>query len=201
MSMRRKTTTALLFLALLGLATAAGARDYGFIQGRITAERNTYNPDRGAWRYTFTVSWQSSTQHAISHLGLLLGLGGCTCEDLAGVFLWDDPNALFHERHCPDIESKFECHGDPGLETDDPVYKFEFVAVRGCDPQPSGHYQVQFLSDLPPYPITRSNRFLTAKFGQERVDGEITGVFPALQCNPIASETVSWGQVKAGYLP
>jgi len=178
------------------------ARDFADISGRISAEPNLYNPQLGQWRYTVDVTWNTGSRHAMSHVNLLLGLGGCTCEDLRDVFYWVDGRGDLREiSDCPRIDSKFECRGDPSLDIQEPVYKFEFTTDRGCDPSSHGRMQVMFLADQPPAAITTPNAFLVGKYATRMITGQITGVFPALACNPVADQAMTWSRVKAGYLP
>jgi len=203
MTARYGKMTAILFLAAVLLAAPAlQARDYAFIKGTITAEPNTYNPDMGQWRYCIEFEWETGSRHAMSHVNLLMGLGGCTCADIRDALHWVEGADVLRERPgCGGVEAKFECNGDPSLDIRDPLYKFDFKDERGCDPDPSGNVRVWFLADQPPAPITTPNAFLVGKYAGETITGEVTGVFPGLACNPVGNRSMTWSRVKVGYLP
>ena len=203
MTRRYGKLAAVLALGVVLLAgTAAPARDFAFVKGTISAEPNDYNPDMGQWRYRVDFEWDTGSRHAMSHVNLLMGLGGCTCEDIRDALRWVEGAGALRDHHeCGQLDAKFECRGDPSLGIQDPLFKFDFEDDRGCDPDPSGHTTIWFLADEPPSPITTPNAFLVGKYAGDMITGEVSGVFPGLPCNPVGNREMTWTQVKAGYMP
>ena len=139
----------------------------------------------------------------MSHVNLSLGEGtDCTETEINSGVLWDDlagvvTNASFTDE-IPCM-AWYEPNGDPSLNITEPLLKFEPHpgSVRG--PGPTGWGRLVFYSDKPPAQIVTPNSFLSQKFGTYSSFGQVTGVFPALPCDPVASQDSAWGEVKALY--
>ncbi len=56
-----------------------------------------------------------------------------------------------------------------------------------------------FYSNLGPVPVDEEYMALTDKAAHVYCAGTISGVFPGLACDPVASETLSWDGIKGIY--
>ncbi len=172
------------------------------LAGNITA---VYVGQRGIadWCYTLAVNWDNEPSRGLSHLNLSLGAGTiCSEADIAADVLWDVTagvviNSTF-TREIP-CQAHYEANGDPSLDITEPLLKFEPSpgSIRG--PGPVGWGRLVFYSNKPPAAITTPNTFLSQKFGTYSSFGQVTGVFPALPCDPVGAEESAWGEVKALY--
>ncbi|MBN1826616.1 MAG: hypothetical protein JW958_10135 [Candidatus Eisenbacteria bacterium] len=170
------------------------------ITGTSTAE--LVNHELGRYRYTIQVDWNTGTQHALSHLDLILGLGGCGCvcehfsfgaPDTAGT-----SNGWLSKRNCTvSYEAGFECNGDPSIPGDEgPLVKWEPKSDPfDCEPGNYGSGSFVFYSDWAPAPVDSGNCYLLIKYATQNCCGELTGVLP--ECTCVTSvENQSWGGVK-----
>jgi len=194
----------LTLLTALTLSTGTAiAQSDCFIAGDIEGMPNLEHPGMGAWRYELTVVWDTSVPQAVSHINLIVDDGSnCECGDFTGAINLfavcgtsnDDPEpcsvVYYHE---------FNCNGDPSLDIDDPLYKFEYDEDLGCEPANVGTAVFEFFSDYEPYATELPNLLVVDKHGRLSCSGELTGVFPALPCGPVADERMTWGAVKSGY--
>ena len=173
------------------------------ITGHIEGAPNMDQPDLGAWRYELTITWDTAVQFAVSHVNVIVDDGtNCECYDFTSAIEWPAP-AGFSEGEpmgCTvEYYSVFECYGDPSLDIDNPLFKFEYDEDAGCEPGNTGVAVFTFYSDYPPYDTELPNLFIVDKHGQLSCYGGLTGVFPALPCGPVANEVMNWGLVKSGY--
>jgi len=197
----RYFTTLLFLLALAGPVAA----DDCYIVGEITAEENFDDPDMGGWVYTLFVEWDTGTPHGLSHFNLILDVefGECTCDDFEGALNWADPAGYSTgydsgEPCTVDYQLFFECNGDPSVpDINEPLLKFEPIEVDGCEPGPVGEGTFTFYSDYPPAEVAEYNTALVDKYSGEACFGSLSGVFPALPCDPTGDLGNSWGAVKA----
>lgn len=188
-------------VAILALAPA-GAALASDLSGVITAEY--VGPHAiGEWRYTLAVNWQNQPSRGLSHLNLSLGAGTtCTENDLAAGVLWGfNAGMVIHSDLTREILclAQYEVDGDPSLNITEPLLKFEPHpgSIRG--PGPVGWGRLVFYSNKPPAAIVTPNSFLSQKFGTYSSFGQVTGVFPALPCDPVEADTSAWGDIKAMY--
>lgn len=195
--MRKLILSGIVILAIAVFAQIAAAECY--ILGSIDAEAN---PDSGpAWVYTLSVSWDTGSQHGLSHLNLLLdGIGStCVCEDFADALSWDHPIGYStDDSGCTtNYAGELECHGDPSIPgVEGYLLKFE---PSGCEPGPTGSATFVFYSDLEPAPIDANILTLVEKDSNNSCYGMLTGYFPAMACDPLSTETAGWGSVKGMY--
>ena len=98
-----------------------------------------------------------------------------------------------------DYNAFFECDGDPSIPgVTGELIKFEPLA-DDCEPGATGSGTFTFYSDLPPVPVNENILALVDKAGQTSCYGQLTGVFPALACDPVGNEAQTWGTVKSLY--
>ena len=191
-------STILTFILVLGMGAAAQAAC--FIGGDIAASPNT-DPMYPGWKYTATITWDTGSQYALSHLDLILdsATGTCVCGDLADALVFEgipgysegDPMGCEVE-----YETTLECNGDPSIPgVDGILFKFEPVSLE-CEPGTTGTATFVFYSDLGPAPINEEILLLFDKQGLQACSGNLSGMFPSLICDPVANQPVSWGAMK-----
>ena len=187
-------------LAVLLLPALAAA---GVIQATVTAAPNSGDPDQAAWIYTMDVTWDTGTPYGLSHFNLYLDPAdfGCGCQEIASSLSWGETVGVTagEPGGCSlPFTAELNCSGDPSIGLDGIVLKFEPVE-EGCEAGPTGQVTVTFSSPYPPGDIAEPNTFLTDKYGQLVGTGSLTGVFPALACDPVSADALCWGDVKARY--
>lgn len=189
--------SAILLTAMLCAAAASAQCD---ISGVIAAA-----PSGDAllptWEYTLTVTWNTGTPYALSHLNLLLdAVGGtCGCSDFAGaLFLIQPAGTSGGVGGCTvPYDVYLECGGDPSIPgVDGILMKFEPDESLGCEPANTGTATFVFYSDLNPVPVDEEILSLVDKFSTQHCFGNLTGYFPAMACNPVPDAGAAWGSVK-----
>ncbi|MBU8869647.1 MAG: hypothetical protein KOO60_02115 [Gemmatimonadales bacterium] len=192
------TTIILTSALLLGFGLTAHAEC--FIGGNISAEPNT-DPAFTDWKYTATITWDTDSQYALSHLDLILdySTGTCMCDDLSDALFFEglpgisegDPMGCEVE-----YETTLECDGDPSIPgVEGILFKLEPVSLE-CEPGVTGTLTFTFYSDYSPAPIDEEILLLIDKHGQQACSGTLSGMFPALSCDPVSSQSVSWDAMK-----
>lgn len=197
----KKMLWGIVFLGILGGAQFAMAEC--FINGTITANA-TNNPGGPAWAYTMEFTWDTGTPYALSHANLLLdpGLSTCVCADFSDALMWYDPvGSSGGTDDCTvDYRGLLECEGDPSIPgVEGFLLKFEPIEAEGCEPENTGTAVVVFYSNLPPAPIDEDILSIVDKHGQEFCFGSLSGDFPAMACDPVSTESSTWGQIKGTY--
>lgn len=190
-----------LTLGLVMLAFASVAQAECYIGGEVAAEQNL-DSMYPAWKYTATISWDTGTPYALSHVDMLLdaAAGSCSCLDLsdalvfAGIAGYSDGEGGCEVTY----ETFLECDGDPSIPgVDSILFKFEPVEDgSGCEPGTTGTGTFVFYSDLGPAPIDEEILLLVDKFGQLSCSGYLSGVFPGLECDPVGAEQSTWDSLK-----
>ena len=191
-------------LVLIGLTvlTSGGAVAECDING--VSEATWAGDDPGApadWMYTLTITWNTDSPYGVSHVDLVPGAGGrCTCEDMEEAFFWIDPVGSSDgvPEPCEVLYMMLlECDGDPSIDLDEPVLKFEYYEDTGCEPGPTGMMVVSFYSPFAPADIEVPNLALVDKHAQLTCWGELTGVFPGMPCDPVSGGHATWGALKS----
>ena len=175
-------------LLIAGLAPFAAADDCS-LNGVITATSSSDHPELGSWQYTLVATWDNASPFDLSHMDLLIGAEGqCSCSDISSEIAFADPAG---ESDCMPsncsaaLMGYFNCNGDPSLGIGEPLFKFEPVGDAACEPGNSGTLTIVFYSDRPPAPISAPNMFLVDKFATQWCQGQVTGEFPGLPCDPV----------------
>jgi len=202
--MFRLKTTAIFLSFILALPLAGTALAQCTITG--VSEAEWVGDDLSApaaWKYTLTIVWDTDSPYGVSHINLVPGAGGrCTCEELESAFFWIDPAGYSDGEPGPctvDYMMMIECGGDPSLDIEEPLFKFEYYEDTGCEPGNSGVMTAVFYSTFAPADIEVPNLALVDKHAQLSCWGELTGVFPGLPCDPLPEQTTSWGIIKSLY--
>jgi hypothetical protein len=174
-----------------------------WMTGHIGGELNPGDLELGKWKYTLTMSWNSDSRHDLSHWNLFLDESHyhCAPEEILSAVHWADPAA--YSTGDPDgctvyYDVVLTQNGDPSIDLEGIILKFE-PRENDCEPGPTGEATFVFYSDDPPAPILMPNGFLSDKAGQIICYGEITGVFPGLECDPTVVLPSSWGALKGSY--
>ncbi len=189
-----------ILILLLPLAAMADC----FIEGHCVAEPNYDYPELGAWKYTLDITWDSGDNHGLSHIDLLLGFEGHSCECEEFLFAFGEPagvsDGLYGDDACVLFyEGEFECHGDPSLpDVYEPILKFEPIE-EDCEAGPMGGGTFVFYSDWNPEPVETPNEWLVFKAAGNQCRGPLTGELPELGCESTASNPASWGELKLRY--
>jgi len=188
------TLTTILALALL--ATAAGAETTAWISGQCEV---VARESAGVWRYGLTMSWDNP-KHALSHMNVILDDGNnCTADQLLEGLDFESPGGRGDGVPLCVVDYDVTvASSDPSIRLSAVLMKLEPVA-GDCEPGTAGTVTVEFLSTYPPAPIQAENLFLVEKFSTDFITGELTGMFPAFPCNPVAAETMTWSGLKAMY--
>lgn len=192
----------LLTFLLLALAISAGSASAQCdIFGNITAAPNS-DPNGPTWVYTMTVTWDNEVKYALSHFDLLIDgvSGACTLADLEAALFWDDPIGTSDgEGGCTvSYYGDLSNNGDPSIPgVTGLLLKFE--PYEGCEPGSTGTGVFVFYSDLGPVPVDEEILSMVDKFALNYCFGHLSGMFPGLDCDPVADEAVSFGAVKGLY--
>jgi len=197
----------LLMCAMFGGGLAAGlsvCQAQCFLSGHCVAEPNPDDPGLGEWRYCVTLSWDTGTQHAVSHLDLLLALEGCecVCEEFSfgvpdtagsstGVLPTGAPCTVCYY-------AEFECYGDPSIGVAEPLVKFD-PYDDDCGPDATGSGTFCFYTDWPPIPVELPNGLLALKAAGDTCFGELTGELPECICGGTPTQDGTWGKIKAWF--
>jgi hypothetical protein len=159
----------------------------------------------GLWRYTVNAVWEIDAQWALSHMNVILALGECTCiceefsfaaHDTAGV----STGYVDREEPCTNYYfAEFNCHGDPSIDLEEPLVKFEDIEDI-CEPALLGEGTFVFFSDWPPRALEQPTQQLALKAGYGLVCfGPLTGVLPECTCDGVPAEVSTWGRLKMLY--
>lgn len=197
---KRHASKSAILVVLLVAATASA--DEAVLCGTIMA--NPAGPgEPGAWRYEMRVTWDNEPASALTHFNIKLDEGdNCTYEDIRNYLVWDVPAGEANSASSSAklyFDADLVMDGDPGLDIDVPLLRYTPNALSETRPGPQGVGVFVFWSDLSPWPVDEPNLLLSERFGRHYGFGELEGVFPALPCDPIPSQEMSWGTVKAGY--
>ena len=182
----------LAILAVPGLSAAVCNVD-----GHIEAEMID-DPGMPMYMYTLTVAWDMDSPHGLSHLDLVVDVEGgtCGCSDFADAITFGGGSSDGVDNCTVEYMTYLECGGDPSIPgVDGILFKFEPDETDGCEPGPTGTGVFVFYSDLAPVPVNEDVIALVDKAGQESCTGTITGVFPAMSCDPVPSDGSSLGSL------
>lgn len=194
--------TWILLSALFALVLSAPA---AFAQcsvgGEISASPNP-DPAGPAWIYTISATWDTGNPYGLSHIDVLVdeANGNCSCADLQDAFSFPTPAGSGDGVPAPcsvDYTGAVECNGDPSIPGEDGrLLKFEPVEGT-CEPGPVGSATLVFYSDFGPVPIEEPCICIVDKAGLTSCMGLLVGDFPGLPCDPVATESETWGAVKS----
>jgi hypothetical protein len=197
--------SALVVWAALALGTNATA---GTPCATGTVSATFVGSPLGDYKYCAEIVWDMGAKMGggLSHLDLILGLGDCPCACDAFSFGADDTagvsnglTSFIAGDSCTVYYSATAMCGDPSVPGDEgPLVKYEYLD-SGCQPGPTGAGTFCFYSDWPPEPIENPTDNIIVKFGQGDCTGDMSGVLPACNCGPNATQSSSWGRVKSLY--
>lgn len=184
----------ILVLALAGIAEA------GEPTVRVEGSCETLKQEGQVWVYELSMSWENP-KHPLSHLDVLLDDSGrCSVDDIEGELGFAEGAAVgTGEGGC---QAAFQVSIRPGDETQGPdavVLRLEPVENGLCKPARAGAVTVTFSSLREPAAIQADNLFVVEKYTEEQAKGGLRGYFPALPCNPVGNESMSWSSLKSMY--
>jgi hypothetical protein len=183
-----------------GLAAPAVANPD--VWGTGSASLSTDPGFEGYWKYCYEVDWVG-LPHGVSHVDILLWLlQDCECVCSPGYFAFADttgsgPGTPNGEPCMVYYYGLFECFGDPSIDIDGPLVKFEPYEDH-CEPGAEGWVRACFYSVAAPIPAP-AGEWVVIKFAREYATGPLTGVMPGCDSAYSARDNVSWGQIKALY--
>ena len=202
---RMKNLKSLLFVGLLVLTSANFAlaqvtSNPCDISGNIVAMPNP-DPLGPGWMYTLTITWDTGSQYALSHMNMIMDSPGgtCTCQDFEDAIVWANPvGSSDGEGGCTvNYEGLLQCDGDPSIPGADGIMlKFEPIE-EGCDPGTTGTATFVFYSELGPAPIDEDFLSLVDKYALNSCWGGLSGDFPSMSCDPVSTEPIAWGKAKS----
>jgi hypothetical protein len=199
---RRGTCAAVMLLAL---ALPCAAVCESSIGGTITATDLSSRPDLGAWEYILEMSWNTGSDRNLLHFSLFLDdlARGCSCSQLQTAVTPGDTvgYSLPGGRIVCEVYyyATFECAGDPALPVLGQLLRFHPYIDPACETTGMGYGTFSFFSDEPPVPISSSNLYLVDDWEEFVAEGAVSGVFPALACDPARPDRVTWGGLKSIY--
>jgi len=198
-----KKLTMSLLLALMVVTSAQFVLGQCDISGTVVASA-TNDSALPNWAYTLTIYWDTGSQYALSHMDLLLDTAGgtCTCDDFLDALSWNDPiGSSDGDPSCTvDYQGGLECNGDPSIPgVDNILLKFEPIENEGCEPGTTGMATFVFYSNLQPAAIDEDILSLVDKYAGNSCFGHLSGDFPSMSCDPVATEKVEWGRAKGLY--
>ena len=156
-------------------------------------------PFAGFWQYTLTVTWDTGSMYALSHLTFDLDLDDCPCvceddfwrfDNPAGESDGEDQNGDPCTVHWV---GEFVCDGDPTTPQDGPAIKWDPIE-NGCEPGTTG--SGTFVLYSPHAPEPGDPRELWIKFDGLDCQGLVTGDLPGCNGCPTSVEPSTWGQIK-----
>jgi len=204
-----KTRTVYAVLAsLVGLVGALvwpAAAEASLIAATGAAEKVTAGDYAGWYKYTYDVNW--SLTRGLSHWDLILK-PGCTEPDHKIVF--DTGIGGAYDGHSTgdswtprkpvvftvSYEGMFEPQGDPSINLTAPLVKWEPDETYG-EPGKKGAGQFWFYANILPEYGTFDN-VLAAKYGRNKIFGDLTGAYPSCQTIPEPATLVLLGLGGAG---
>jgi len=199
--MNRLLTVILCTTAVLAASGASAQCD---ISGVITAVPSG-DPMLPAYEYTLNVTFDTGTPYDVSHIDLLLdGIGGtCSCSDFVDALTIVNPSGTSdghilggYDPCTAEWDALLECNGDPSIPgVDGILLKFEPVSPD-CEPTSFGSATFVFYSDLHPVPVNEDIISLSDKFDLMYCFGNLSGVFPAMACDPVPNVPSTWGAAK-----
>lgn len=168
------------------------------IDGVITAAPNP-DPMGPAWVYTAVIDWNTGSQYALSHMDLWLDVvgGTCGCQDFQNAISWGDPIGQSGVACSVSYYGELNCQGDPSIPGVQGIaLKLEPMEGGGCEAGTAGQGTFTFYSNLAPAAIDEDAVTLVDKYARQYCFGNLSGVFPALPCDPVAAQETNWGSVK-----
>lgn len=196
----RKPSAVFAVVCLLVLSPVHEAAAVCLVEADISASATT-DPDLPAWTYTLVLNWNYNYT-PFNHWALPLDdtLRVCTCEEIQASFEFGDP--IGQSSGVPDClieyQGVFQCAGDPGTDISGVVLTL-MPTTAGCEPGYSGAGIFVFYSDHGPTPLNPFAEMVIVNDNLDTCGGGMTGVFPAVPCNPTSTSAMTWSAVKSLY--
>ena len=194
-------SSVLLFVVIGTLLMAQGAMAICVGEAVVTAAPSA-DPQTPGWIYTVTINW--SYNFGIHHWVIPLDApeGSCSCADFQ--IALDIPSPAGQSVGVPDgcilpYSGSMECDGDPAGILIGKLLVFTPEESGDCGLDNAGEAVLQFRSALPPAPIAPETSFAAVSATGGACGMPLTGVFPAMACDPVDDEDTAWGALKCLY--
>ena len=166
------------------------------------------NDDPNVPAYTYTINLEWTYAHNAHHWVIPIDLpdGNCSCADLMSAIVIPDP--VGHSTGLPEgcdltYSGRLSCDGDPDSDLEGLLLILTPDYTEGCELDSSGNGSFIFYSDMAPADIVWEYPnwypFFTVTTSGSRCSIPLSGVFPALSCDPVSSESTSWSALKSMY--
>ena len=188
-------TTCVLVLTLAAVVSPVGAV---CLDGTTVAAYQTDGPYRGLYLYTITLDFM--LEKGLSNVALDLGFSDCLEYACSQTFLFPNPagESPGEVANCPvTYVGQFNCAGNPSIDFNAPVVKWDVFTASGCEPGPMGMVTLRFYSNLGPDPNRTVPLFLI-KNGLDVCEGTLTGDIPVSPC-VVPIQEMRWGTIKSIY--
>jgi hypothetical protein len=197
-----KRSTVLACAVLVTVALCSGTAAASAVWGTGLCFPATELGFEGYFEYCYHIYWDTTEYggNGLSHSTVYLALAECVCACDTGYFDHRIPAGVgIGDGGCDvDFLSEFDCEGDPHFPVPGPTMKFEPVEGE-CEPGTVGWMHVCYYSLFPPTESTVFTDHLAVKFGQNVELGPLEGVLPYCECDPSATQVLSWGTLKSLY--
>ena len=188
-------TTCVLVLAFAAAVSPVAA---ACLDGTIVAAYQPDGPYRGLYLYTATLNFL--LEKGLSNVTLDLGFSECLEYACHQTFLFADPagESSGVVANClVTYVGEFNCAGNPSIDLNVPVVKWDASASPDCEPGPMGTVTLRFYTNLGPDPNRDLSLFLI-KNGQAVCEGTLTGDAPVSPCS-VPTREARWGEIKSMY--
>jgi hypothetical protein len=188
-----------------GTWAAVATADDCSLTGTCTAVPNPDDPVLGAWKCCVEVIWDTGSNHALSHIDVLLGLEACDCvceefpfaaQNPAGTSIGEEGRSIGCSVY---YRAEWLCHGDPSLDIAAPLVKFEPIEQGSCHTTSTGEGLFCFHSDWPPVEVATPNELLARKAANDTCTGQLAGMVPDCSCGYAPVAGCTWGEIKARF--
>lgn len=189
------------FLSVLFSLAAGNAAAVCVVNADVVAIPGT-DPSQPVWTYEVHLTWSNST--GVDHWMLFLDSesGSCSCADFQAALVLPQPAGSSRDNASAcqvSYTSALECAGDPRSNQTGFLITFTPNSGPACLPGTTGTGTFTFQSSLPPTPVNEGASFMVANLNLQRCAGTLTGVFPAMACDPVGVEPQTWGSIKGLY--
>jgi len=191
-----KRATTMAVAVAVSLVLASGVLEAGLISATGAAEKVTAGDYAGWYKYTYEVTW-SQFDYGLSHLDIVLKEGCAAADhlyvfDVADLGLTEDGHSTGEDWHSGDAviftvsyKGEFQAISDPGWpggSLPGPLVKWDAIE-DGDEPGKQGVGEFWFYANILPEDGTFDD-VLAAKYGQDKVFGDLDGAYPSCQIIP-----------------
>ena len=149
------------------------------VTGTSVATLETSGPFAGFWKYTLQLNWQ--TPKGLSHITIDCGFGLCAELACGQTYQFESPaGESSGEPECTVLyDGQFNCDGDPSIDFEDPVIKFDVADGQECEPSKNGSGTFVYYANVGPHHDAELPVVLI-KNGRNVCDGVVSGDCPGV---------------------